>query len=270
MPVMVIPLYFLIEGSSRIRWKMTRYDRTQRNFQKKIRKICLICIFEFTLYFKVLFMNAPKEDSLQVLNDIRSMMDRSSRVLSLSGWSGIWAGLVALAATMLAQHWIHDMEAAYAGSDGFFAMMLAGVAISKRFLFLAVATFGLAVLGAFYFSYRKNSREGHKTFNTAARRMIISMGIPMAAGAWMVFYFLSEGQIFNLVPTMLVFYGMTLINSAKYTISDIRWLGLFEIITGCFATLRPEWGLYFWAFGFGVLHIVYGIIMWRKYDRRQA
>lgn len=215
-------------------------------------------------------MNTPKEDSLQVLNDIRTMMDRSSRVLSLSGWSGIWAGIVALVASTVAHQWIEEMAAAYETSEGFFGILLAGIEISKHFLLLAVVTFGVALFGAFYFSYRKNQKEGHKTFNASAKRMVVSMAIPMAAGAWMVLYFLSEGQIFNLVPTMLIFYGMTLINSSKYTISDIRWLGLFEIITGCFATLRPEWGLYFWAFGFGILHIVYGIIMWSKYDRKQA
>ena len=68
-------------------------------------------------------------------------------------------------------------------------------------------------------------------------------------------------------PACLVFYGLALVNASKYTLTDIRYLGYCEIIVGL---LNMQWigqGLYFWAFGFGVLHIVYGILMWWKYER---
>ncbi len=206
-------------------------------------------------------MNEEKQDSLQVLSDIRNMMDRSSRVLSLSGWSGIWAGLVALAATAVAYLKLEKI------TDFFKPEMMGFV---DFFLLLALTTLFVAVVGAFYFSYRKNKKQGHTTFNKAAKNMVISMCIPMFAGGWMCIIFLAGNDWIYIIPTMLIFYGLTLINSSKYTVSDIRWLGLLEVITGCFATLSPELGLYFWAFGFGILHIVYGIIMWSKYDRKQA
>ena len=66
----------------------------------------------------------------------------------------------------------------------------------------------------------------------------------------------------------LIFYGLALINGSKYTVSDIKYLGLIEVVLGCIGLfINPGYGLYLWAFGFGVLHIVYGIIMWRKYDQ---
>lgn len=204
-------------------------------------------------------MTHHKEESLQVLADIKSIMDRSSRVLSLSGWSGIWAGLVALAATGIAYRKSADVP------DG---------QVLKNFLYelvlLALLTLIVAVAGAFYFSYRKNKKQGQVTFNAAARKMIISMCIPMLAGGWMCAAFILNEDFIYVIPVMLITYGLTLINSSKYTISDIRWLGLFEVLTGCIAFLKPEWQLYFWAFGFGVLHIIYGFIMWNKYDRRGA
>jgi hypothetical protein len=228
--------------------------------RKKIsEKILILNFISFTLYCKALFMNMHQEESLNVLADIRNIMDRSSRVLSLSGWSGIWAGLVAILASILGYQKLQ-------GIDSFLPHELIGLV--DYFFYLALATFLLALLGAFYFTYKKNKKQGSTTVNPAAKRMIISMSIPMLAGAWMVFFFLYEAQFLYLVPTMLIFYGMTLINSSKYTISDIKWLGLLEIICGCLSTLKLEWGLLFWAVGFGCLHIIYGIIMWRKYDRK--
>ncbi len=206
-------------------------------------------------------MTHHKEESLQVLADIKSIMDRSSRVLSLSGWSGIWAGLVALAATGIAYRTSTDTLVADGSAIKTFV---------NELILLALLTLVVAVAGAFYFSYRKNKRQGQVTFNAAARKMIISMCIPMLAGGWMCAAFILNEDFLYVVPVMLITYGLTLINSSKYTISDIRWLGLFEVLTGCIAFLKPEWQLYFWAFGFGVLHIIYGFIMWNKYDRKGA
>lgn len=213
------------------------------------------------MYLKALFMTHHKEESLQVLADIKSIMDRSSRVLSLSGWSGIWAGLVALLATGIAYQKL---------DNGPFIGARVPTAFINELLILAMLTLVVAVAGAFYFSYRKNKKQGQVTFNAAARKMIISMCIPMLAGGWMCGAFLLNEDFAYVVPVMLITYGLTLINSSKYTISDIRWLGLFEVLTGGLAFLKPEWQLYFWAFGFGALHIIYGFIMWNKYDRKGA
>lgn len=206
-------------------------------------------------------MTHHKEESLQVLQDIRSIMDRSSRVLSLSGWSGIWAGLVALVATGIA----YQKTAAVPFASG-----AAISALVDELALLALLTLIVAVTGAFYFSYRKNKKQGQRTFNAAARKMIISMCIPMLAGGWMCGVFMMNADFGYIIPTMLVVYGLTLINSSKYSISDIRWLGLFEVLLGCIAFLKPEWHLYAWGLGFGILHIIYGFIMWHKYDRKGA
>lgn len=211
-------------------------------------------------------MTQEKEDSLKVLQDIKSIMDRSSRVLTLSGWSGIWAGVVAIVASVIAHTWISNFKALPA--DLQLSQLTLEVSLVEQLIILAILTFLFAVAGAFFFSYRKNKRENHKTFNAAAQRMIISMAIPMAAGAWLIAIFLRDGNYDYLVACSLVFYGLTLINSSKYTTSEIRWLGLLEVGLGCIAILFPLHDIYFWAFGFGVLHIVYGIIISRKYEKK--
>ncbi|RQO30572.1 hypothetical protein DBR32_13525 [Taibaiella sp. KBW10] len=212
-------------------------------------------------------MNANKEESLQVLSDIRSMMHKSSRFLSLSGWSGIWAGGTALIAAFIA----HILLARQASERlTYEEHSFRGVfsEYNLPFIVLAAITFLVALAGALFFTYRKNKQQEQATITAAAKKLVISMFIPIAAAAWLIIQFIQNGDLYYIVPATLIFYGLTLINSSKYTFTDIRYLGLLEVALGCIAVLFPDWGLYFLAFGFGVLHILYGIIMWQKYDRK--
>ena len=89
----------------------------------------------------------------------------------------------------------------------------------------------------------------------------------MLAGAIFAFKFLFDEQVSYVAPTCLAFYGLALINGSKYTLSDIKYLGLLEVALGCICLFIPGYGLLFWAIGFGALHVLYGIIMWNKYDK---
>jgi hypothetical protein len=209
-------------------------------------------------------MNPEEKDTsletLQELKQIRSIMERSARFLSLSGWSGIWAGIVALAGAGVAYQWLEHSLVSYESRDIQTEVL--------KYLFLAIAVFALAFIGGFYFTYRKNKSAGIAIWNSASRKMVINLAIPLIAGAVITLAFAWRGDWIYISPACLMFYGLALINGSKYTVSDIKYLGLIEVILGCVGLfVSPGYGLYLWAFGFGVLHIVYGIIMWRKYDQ---
>jgi hypothetical protein len=68
-------------------------------------------------------------------------------------------------------------------------------------------------------------------------------------------------------PACLIFYGLALVNASKYTLGEVRYLGYGQLILGVINIWLPEYGLYFWAAGFGVLHIVYGLVMWYRYEK---
>lgn len=213
--------------------------------------------------------NQPS-DSLQDVRDIRRMMERSSRFISLSGLSGVAAGLCALAGAAIARYVI--FEKYYFSYNDRGAFLDADFAALKiRLLGLAAGVFMAAFLTAFYFTWRKSSSEGIALWNHTSRRLFWNMIIPLAAGGLFIVGMLQYNEWRFVAPACLIFYGLALVNASKYTFSDIRYLGLCEIAVGLVNLLNKEWigyGLYFWALGFGILHIIYGISMWWKYERK--
>lgn len=211
-----------------------------------------------------------KDTSLETLQQIRSIMERSARFLSLSGWSGVWAGAVALIGAGVAGKWLEDFTFVQP-TDRYYRLPGLSGHVDQyffRYLILAIFIFLLAFAGGFYFTYRKNNKAGIKMWNSASRKMVINLAIPLAAGAITTLAFAYHGDWIYVSPCCLIFYGLALINGSKYTVSDIKYLGLTEVLLGCTGLfINPGYGLWLWALGFGVLHIVYGIIMWRKYDQ---
>jgi hypothetical protein len=200
-----------------------------------------------------------RETPLETLQDIRNMMERSSRFISLSGWSGIWAGGVALAGSWVAGNMLKQPP--LATDDAYIAYL-------SKFVILALMVFLVALAGAFYFTSRKAKAQGQTIWGSASRRVMTEIAIPLVVGAVFAFHFLFKGHAVYIAPVCLAFYGLALINSSKYTLSDIKYLGLLEVALACINLYMPGFGLIFWAAGFGVLHILYGLFMWNKYDKR--
>jgi hypothetical protein len=206
-------------------------------------------------------------DTLQDVRDIRKLMERSSRFISLSGLSGIAAGAVALGGAWVARSIIFkDYYVEYNNRGGYNPQDFSS--LKTQLLGLAVGVFGLSFLLAFYFTWRKSNKLGRSLLDHTSRRLFWNMVIPLAAGALFILAMLQNNEWRFVAPACLIFYGISLVNASKYTLTDIRYLGYCEIIVGLINTQFIGYGLYFWALGFGVLHILYGIIMWWKYERK--
>ena len=207
-----------------------------------------------------------QQDTLQEVKDIRRMMERSSRFISLSGLSGVSAGVFALIAVWIARYVIfknyydHYNTVGYWEEDEFIRLII-------QLTGLAAAVFAVAFLSAFYFTWRKSKKQGISLWNHTSKRLLWNMLIPLAAGGLFIAGMLRNHDWTYVAPASLVFYGLALVNASKYTLTDIRYLGYCEIIVGLISMVWPGYGLYFWAIGFGMLHIIYGVIMWWKYER---
>jgi len=225
----------------------------------------------FPVYFVLqsAFMDSQSqaEQSLETLQDIKRMMERSSRFISLSGLSGLSAGICALAGAWIAHEWISD----YYGSGGYVSTHGythdGASTLEWRLIGLAVAVLTAALISSAWFTWRRTRKSNLPIWGHSSRKLLINMLIPLCAGGFFVLGLVYHGQWDIVAPACLVFYGLALVNASKYTLSDIRYLGMLEILLGCINMFYPHWGLQFWTVGFGVLHIIYGLIMWWKYER---
>jgi hypothetical protein len=207
---------------------------------------------------------SPADQSLEALRDIKRMMERSSRFISLSGLSGVSAGICALIGAWLAHGWIAGTGRDIA-TDALPAE--ARDVVELKLILLALATLLAALITSTWFTWRKARKSQLPVWDLTSKKLAINMAIPLAAGGFFVLGLLAHSGWAFVAPACLVFYGLALVNASKYTLTDIRYLGLLEIVLGCVNMYYLHWGLYFWTMGFGVLHIIYGLIMWWKYER---
>ena len=203
------------------------------------------------------------EKYLKDISEIKNIMDKSSRFISLSGLSGILAGIYALVGAWFAYKTIY-FDTSTLGS--YRNLVISFEAIEKLF-FIATAVLVSSIITAVVLSMRKAKKSNESFWNATSKRLLINFMIPLASGGFFII-FLIEKEIFSLVaPLTLLFYGLACVNASKYTIGDIRYMGITMILLGLLSTWFLGYGLLFWALGFGVCHIVYGGMMYFKYDR---
>jgi len=194
-------------------------------------------------------------------------MEDSTRFLSLSGLSGIFAGVIALIGATFAYFILLNNanipEMDYFNSYSLYETRILRVKLIIDLLLVLI----LAIAFSYYFSSKKARRDKKKIWTYASRRMLINLVVPLATGGFFIFILIIHDQIQLIIPSMLVFYGLALVNAGKFTYNEVFYLGLSEIITGILAGFIQGSGIFLWAFGFGILHIGYGIFMFRKYDR---
>ena len=205
------------------------------------------------------------EQHLAALRDIKQIMEKSSRFISLSGFSGIAAGVCALAGAGIAYRWMHlssDMPAysPYAG-DTYVDTL------SYQLLVLALIVFAASFALATLFTWLRSRKTGVPIWGTVAKRVMIAVGVPLLAGALFVLKLAELGSYGLIAPACLVFYGLALLNASRHTLPEIKYLAYLQLLLGVANLWFIGYGLYFWALGFGVLHIIYGIVMWYKYER---
>lgn len=208
-------------------------------------------------------MNQEK-DYIRDLAEIRAMMERTSKFLSLSGWAGTMAGVYALAGAYIVYEFLHfnpDQilpSSLEAGNEPSGAPMVILVALAVLVLSLGTAIF---------LSNRKANVRGEKVWNATSRKMLISMAVPLVAGGILVLVLFLKGLIGLLAPMTLIFYGLALYNASKFTYEEVRSLGIIQMTLGWISAYYIEYGLLLWAVGFGVAHIAYGTYMHSKYER---
>lgn len=200
-----------------------------------------------------------EKDLVAEISSIRNIMERSTRFISLSGLSGVMAGIYAMVGAYLAYKLLYmgDDSATRVGYDE---------VIRDQLFLLAVVVLAFSISTGILLTVRKANRKGQSVWNQSSRSLLINGAIPLVTGGVFVLILMSRGYFGVISSACLIFYGLALVSASQYTFGDVKWLGLLEIALGLAAAALPGWGLLFWAIGFGVLHIIYGTVMHFKYD----
>jgi len=199
------------------------------------------------------------EDYLKDISEIKNLMNKSSKFISLSGLSGILAGIYALIGAGFAYWYLQISGEDYVVID------------SKLFqyILLDLVLVGILSIGtAIYLTTKKAKQNNQKIWDSLTKRLLSSFVIPLLAGGIYILIILNQQKYGQTGALMLLFYGLALLSASKYTIGDVKYLGYTKIVIGLICAIFPGYGFWFWVLGFGIMHIVYGTVMFFKYDRK--
>ena len=209
-----------------------------------------------------------KENEIQHdLASIRSLMERSSKFISLSGFSGVLAGIYALIGAAVAYFMLYDSD-----NRMYSVHVSAETALFEDVILIKLVTIAAIVLvfsvgTGLVLTFQKARRKSQPIWGKASKDLLFSMLVPLLSGGLLIIILLYRGYYGIVAPSTLIFYGLALISASNFTYTDVKFLGLCDVVLGLIAACLPGYGLVFWALGFGVLHIVYGSVMYFKYDR---
>ncbi len=196
------------------------------------------------------------------LSHIRQMMEKSSRFISLSGLSGVFAGIVAIVGAIYVYFLFERNGISYFDGE----RNVFGKDLVNHLFWAGIVILIFAIGFGYFFTARKSKRKGLKIWDATTKRLVFNFGVPLATGGIFCLALLHHHLFVFIAPATLIFYGLALVNASKYTLTDVQYLGYLEIILGLLSIFFLGWGLIFWTIGFGLLHIIYGLVMYKKYE----
>lgn len=195
---------------------------------------------------------------LEDISQIKDLMNRSSRFISLSGLSGILAGIYAITGAIVTYIFLIPKNEDHVTLHSWNFKIIVGILI-------AVAV--LSLVTAYLLSSKKAKKNNEKIWDETTKRLLISFLVPLITGGVYILIKLNSQHYGLTGSLMLIFYGLALVNASKHTIGNVKYLGYAEIILGLICAALPGYGFWFWVIGFGVLHIVYGSLIYFKEEK---
>ncbi|MEI6312479.1 MAG: hypothetical protein WCP57_09480 [Bacteroidota bacterium] len=212
-------------------------------------------------------MTKDNQSTLQDIHYIKDMMEKSSRFISLSGLAGVFAGCFAIIGSVVAYIYLGSIGSAYSE----FATSFPRHTMWDDLVFLiadACIVAFLSITCGLYFTIKQSRKKGIKIWDSTSKRLLVNLMIPLLAGGVFCIALLKWGLFGLVAPSTLLFYGFACFNAGKYTHKEVRYLGISEITLGLIGVFYIGFGFELWILGFGILHILYGVIMYFKYDTK--
>ncbi len=203
-----------------------------------------------------------QKDLINQIGQIRSLMEKSSKFMSISGLSGVLIGSYALIGAVVAYIMLYGFNSQfgyrdhYVNSESIPALVFIGLAV----LIVSIGT-------GYYMAKQKAKKSGQSMWNPTSKALFQAMAIPLLTGGILALILVYQQNFGMIASTLLIFYGLSLSAASSFSFRELRWLGVLDIVLGLLALCFPGYGIYFWAAGFGVLHIIYGLIVHQRYEK---
>jgi hypothetical protein len=184
------------------------------------------------------------EHALDNLRYIRDTMERAGAFTAVPGWGGVAMGMTALAAA-----WIAGLQQT---TEGWL----------RVWLIEAVA----GILTGAIFMVRKARLTNLPLWSTPARKFALSFSPPLLVASALTFVLASAQAAWVIPGVWLCLYGTAVMAAGAFSVRIVPVMGMAFIATGCASFLSPQgWGDVWLAFGFGGLHVVFGVAIARRY-----
>ncbi len=184
------------------------------------------------------------ERAIQNLQYIRETMERAGAFTAVPGWGGILMGVSALMTALISGR--------LPSRDLWFASWIGEAG-------LALAIGGWAMV-------QKAKAAKSTLFYGAGRKFALNLFPAMIAGGVLTIV-LYRQQLFGIMPGVwLLLYGVSVVTGGAFSVKIVPLMGISFMVLGTVALLSPfELANWFMAAGFGLLHIVFGIVIARRY-----
>ncbi|MFD1769137.1 hypothetical protein [Sphingobacterium suaedae] len=189
-------------------------------------------------------------------------MERSSKFISISGLSGVLIGLYALIGGALAYIKAYGFESGFDYRDHY----VTDPGVVDYLVIVALSVLLTSLITGVLMAKRKAKKIKQSVWNPTSKSLLVALAVPLLTGGIFAVILIAKGYYGLIASSLLIFYGLALVSGSVYTFKEVKWLGLLEIMLGLVALSAPGYGLWFWVAGFGVLHIIYGFIVFKKYE----
>jgi hypothetical protein len=183
--------------------------------------------------------------AMENLEFIRDTMERSTHFTAVPGYGGMLIGFTAIGAAYIAhtqapliRDWVIVwlVEAVLAFCIGLFAM------------------------------WQKSKLAGTTLNSVPAKKMILSFVPPMICGVIITLGLWRYGDFVSMIPVWLLLYGAAVVTGGSYSVRAVPIMGWCFIALGAIAFFLPaNTGNLMMTLGFGLLHMVFGLVIARKY-----
>jgi len=215
----------------------------------------------FYFEYQSTFMN--QKDLIEEIGQIRSLMEKSSKFMSISGLSGVLIGSYALLGVALGYYIVYGFQSEFGYRDYY----ITDTGIIIKLVIIASVVLLASIVTGVWMAKRKAKHLGQSIWNPTSKSLAMAMSVPLITGGLLSIILALKGFYGLIAAGMLIFYGLSLYAAGTFTFKELRWLGILDILLGLLALCLPGYGIWFWAFGFGILHIVYGLIVHQRYEK---